>query len=104
MRRVLLDQGRAPHAATINGCAVTLDRDFHTHLAIAQQGRPSVILLRAQGLDARGQADLIRIVYVQCEDALCEGAAVSADRETIRVRRLPPLGDEGAFGSTRPLD
>ncbi len=68
---------------------VTLDHDFHAHLATAGQGRPSVVLLRAQGLDAQGQADLIRIVYVQCEDALCEGAAVSADGERIRVRRLP---------------
>jgi predicted nuclease of predicted toxin-antitoxin system len=68
---------------------VTLDHDFHAHLAVAGQGRPSVILLRAQGLDAQRQSDLIRIVYVQCEDALSEGAAVSADRESIRIRRLP---------------
>ena len=68
---------------------VTLDHDFHAHLAATGQGRPSVILLRAQGLDARGQARLIRSVYVQCETALSEGAAVSADGETVRVRRLP---------------
>jgi predicted nuclease of predicted toxin-antitoxin system len=60
---------------------VTLDHDFHAHLAIAGHGRPSVILLRVQGLDAQGQADLIRLVYIRCEDALSEGAAVSADRE-----------------------
>lgn len=120
MRRILLDQGLAPRAATIlrqNGfdavhvseigmeraedalilerarnderVCVTLDHDFHAHLAVAGQGRPSVILLRAQGLDAQRQSDLIRIVYVQCEDALSEGAAVSADRESIRIRRLP---------------
>lgn len=46
-------------------------------------------LLRVQGLDAKGQADLIRLMYAQCEAALSEGAAVSADRESIRVRRLP---------------
>lgn len=68
---------------------VTLDHDFHAHLAATGHGRPSVILLRAQGLDARGQASLIRSVYVQCETALSEGAAVSADGETVRVRRLP---------------
>jgi hypothetical protein len=45
---------------------------------------------RVQGLDARGQADLIRSVYTQCETALIEGAAVSADRQSIRLRR-PPL-------------
>jgi predicted nuclease of predicted toxin-antitoxin system len=68
---------------------VTLDHDFHAHLAVTGHGRPSVVLLRVQGLDAQGQADLIRSVCVQCEDALSQGAAVSADRESIRIRRLP---------------
>jgi predicted nuclease of predicted toxin-antitoxin system len=68
---------------------VTLDHDFHAHLAMTGHGRPSVVLLRVQGLDAQAQADLIRSVYMRCEEALAEGAAVSADRETIRVRRLP---------------
>lgn len=68
---------------------VTLDHDFHAHLAMTGQGQPSVVLLRVQGLDAQGQADLIRSVLVQCEKALAEGAAVSANCETIRIRRLP---------------
>ena len=73
MRQVLLDQGLAPHAATIlreagfdsihvseigmeraddvlilerarqdQRVCVTLDHDFHAHLAVAGQGRPSV--------------------------------------------------------------
>jgi predicted nuclease of predicted toxin-antitoxin system len=76
--------------ARIDGSVcVTLDHDFHAHLAVTGQGRPSVVLLRVQGLDAQGQADLIRSVCVQCEEALSEGAAVSADRESIRIRRLP---------------
>jgi hypothetical protein len=52
-------------------------------------GRASVVLLRVQGLDAQGQADLICLVYTQCEVAPSEGAAVSADGESIRIRRLP---------------
>jgi predicted nuclease of predicted toxin-antitoxin system len=68
---------------------VTLDHDFHAHLALTGHGRPSVVLMRVQGLDAQGQADLIRSVCLQCEEALSEGAAVSANRESIRVRRLP---------------
>jgi predicted nuclease of predicted toxin-antitoxin system len=68
---------------------VTLDHDFHAHLASAGAGSPSVIFLRVEGLDATGQADLIRSVCLQCETALSEGAAVSADRERIRIRRLP---------------
>lgn len=68
---------------------VTLDHDFHAHLAVSGHGRPSVVLLRVQGLAAQGQADLIRSVCLQCETALSGGAAVSADRESIRIRRLP---------------
>jgi predicted nuclease of predicted toxin-antitoxin system len=105
MKRLLLDQGLAPRAATIlceqgfeaihvaeigmEQVCVTLDHDFHTHLAIAGHGRPSVVLLRVEGLDAQAQADLIRSVCTQCETALSEGAAISADRHSIRVRRLP---------------
>jgi predicted nuclease of predicted toxin-antitoxin system len=73
-------------ARTDERVCVTLDHDFHAHLAIAGQGRPSVILLRAEGLDAQAQANLIRLVCIRCEDALREGAAVSSNRETIRVR------------------
>jgi predicted nuclease of predicted toxin-antitoxin system len=68
---------------------VTLDHDFHAHLAMTGRGHPSVVFLRVQDLDAKGQADLIRSVCVRCENALAEGAAVSADRESIRIRRLP---------------
>lgn len=68
---------------------ITLDHDFHAHLALTQSGSPSVILLRVQGLDRNGQAALIRTVCEMCADALTTGAAVSADQDTIRIRRLP---------------
>jgi predicted nuclease of predicted toxin-antitoxin system len=68
---------------------VTLDHDFHAHLAMTGRGSPSVLLLRVQGLDANGQAALIRSVYLQCESTLSEGAAISADGESVRIRRLP---------------
>lgn len=120
MRRILLDQGLAPHAAAVlrrqgfnavpvseigmdraedtdilqlarsdSRVCVTLDHDFHAHLATSVHGRPSVVLLRIQGLDAIGQAALIRSGYLQCEAALIEGAAISADGESVRIRRLP---------------
>src|SRR4051812_22009105 len=66
---------------------VTLDHDFHAHLAMTGSGQPSVVLLRVQGVDAQGQADLIRSVFIQCEEALSEGAAVSVNCDTIRIRR-----------------
>lgn len=68
---------------------VTLDHDFHAHLALTGEGRPSVVLLRVQGLNSQAQAELIRVVLVRCEDSLSVGAVVSADGESIRVRRLP---------------
>ena len=72
-----------------NRICITLDHDFHSHLALARAGRPSVVLLRIQKLDAFGQATLIRAVWETCEQMLDEGAAVSADNTSIRVRRLP---------------
>jgi len=68
---------------------ITLDHDFHVHLELSRAGKPSVILLRVQGLAAEGQAQLIRSVYEVCENAVAEGAAVSADERSIRIRRLP---------------
>ncbi|MBL8234276.1 MAG: DUF5615 family PIN-like protein [Bryobacterales bacterium] len=72
-----------------NRACVTLDHDFHTHLAIAGQGSPSVILLRIEGLVAEEQADLIASICRRCDVLLVEGAAVSADGRSLRVRRLP---------------
>jgi predicted nuclease of predicted toxin-antitoxin system len=120
MRRVLLDQGLAPHAAALLrqdgwdaahvsefglACAsdeeiltaarsggrvcITLDHDFHANVALTQAGQPSVILLRVERMDAQRQASLIRAVFAACEAAIEKGAAISADGETVRVRRLP---------------
>jgi predicted nuclease of predicted toxin-antitoxin system len=72
-----------------NRVCVTLDHDFHTHLALAGQGHPSVILLRIEGLNAEAQADLISSTCRQCQIALSEGAAISADGVKVRIRRLP---------------
>jgi predicted nuclease of predicted toxin-antitoxin system len=68
---------------------VTLDHDFHAHLAILRSHGPSVVLLRVEGLKASAQATLIRAVWQVCQSDLDAGAAVSADSETVRVRRLP---------------
>jgi predicted nuclease of predicted toxin-antitoxin system len=76
-------------ARTSNRICVTLDHDFHTHLALAGDGLPSVILLRVEGLSAEAQARLIESICVQCEAALTQGAAISADGQSVRIRRLP---------------
>jgi predicted nuclease of predicted toxin-antitoxin system len=68
---------------------VTLDHDFHSHLATALARSPSVILVRLQGLDAERQVELIKAVWDVCGDAIAEGAAVSTDGVSIRLRKLP---------------
>jgi predicted nuclease of predicted toxin-antitoxin system len=72
-----------------NRVCVTLDHDFHAHLALLRRHGPSVILLRVEGLKAPEQAALIRGVWEACAPELETGAAVSADRDSIRIRRLP---------------
>jgi predicted nuclease of predicted toxin-antitoxin system len=68
---------------------VTLDHDFHTHLALARANGPSVILVRLEGLASAAQADLLRRVWELCAEDIRAGAAVSVDGQAIRVRRLP---------------
>jgi predicted nuclease of predicted toxin-antitoxin system len=68
---------------------ITLDHDFHAHLARAQMAGPSVVILRLEGLDAAHQAAVIRKVWEICADVISAGAAVSVDAASIRVRRLP---------------
>ncbi|MBI4906426.1 MAG: DUF5615 family PIN-like protein [Acidobacteria bacterium] len=68
---------------------VTLDHDFHAHLATTRRSEPSVVLLRIEGIDAAGQVALLKQVWAKCGDSIEAGAAVSVDGRSIRVRRLP---------------
>ena len=68
---------------------VTLDHDFHAHLALSLSGSPSVIFVRIEGLSAERQAELIKRVWGVCGDAIAEGAAVYTDGITVRLHRLP---------------
>ncbi|BDC50090.1 hypothetical protein F183_A24060 [Bryobacterales bacterium F-183] len=72
-----------------NRTCVTLDHDFHAHLAALDATRPSVILLRREKMKGPEQAELIFRVLTQCAESLQQGAAVSADSKSIRIRRLP---------------
>ena len=78
-------QYASDHGFTI----VTLDADFHTLLAATGSRQPSVIRLRAEGMKAEEAAQVILAVVERCQSALLAGAAVSANRESIRVRLLP---------------
>ena len=68
---------------------VTLDADFHTHLASAQALKPSVIRIRIEGLRAAEFSGLLQNVLTQCTDDLKAGAMISVTTSQIRVRRLP---------------
>ncbi|MDQ2773366.1 MAG: DUF5615 family PIN-like protein [Acidobacteriota bacterium] len=76
-------------AALHRRICVTLDHDFHTHLALSRAGLPSAVFIRAEGLNAVAQAGLIQNICIQCQSSLRQGAAVSADGKTVRIRLLP---------------
>lgn len=77
------------YAKDTDRTCVTLDHDFHAHLAALDADCPSVVLIRREKMKALEQASLIVRILKQCSDCLREGAAVSADSKSIRIRRLP---------------
>lgn len=68
---------------------VTLDHDFHAHLARASRRGPSVIRIRADGFPTEMQAQVIAETIAQCAEQLKSGAAVSTDGRNVRTRKLP---------------
>ena len=83
------DQDILKVARQENRVCITLDHDFHRHLALARSMGPSVVFLRVEGLGADGQAALIRRVCETCAEALDQGSAVTVDSTAIRIRKLP---------------
>ena len=76
-------------AAAEQRVVVTLDADFHAHLALSQNRQPSVIRVRIEGLRAREFNVLLQGVISQCEHDLEIGAVISVQEHQIRIRRLP---------------
>jgi predicted nuclease of predicted toxin-antitoxin system len=68
---------------------VTLDADFHRHLALTQASKPSVIRIRIEGLRAEGFSRLLQSVLNESANDLEAGAMISVTDFQIRVRRLP---------------
>ena len=68
---------------------VTLDADFHAHLALSQAHKPSVVRIRIERLRAEQFSELLQRVIPQCADDLNAGAIVSVNHFQIRLRRLP---------------
>jgi len=76
-------------AALEDRVGVTLDADFHAHLALAQARQPSVIRIRIEGLRAKEFSGLLQNILRQCADDLKSGAMVSVNDFQICVRLLP---------------
>jgi predicted nuclease of predicted toxin-antitoxin system len=68
---------------------VTLDHDFPRLLFLEAAAKPSVILLRMDGLDRRAAVELLRTLLPQVDAELRSGAIVSVDWSGARVRLLP---------------
>jgi predicted nuclease of predicted toxin-antitoxin system len=68
---------------------ITLDHDFHRHLAIGSADGPSVVLLRIDVGKTDRQIHSIRKVCESCQDEFTRGAAVTWDGKKTRVRSLP---------------
>ena len=76
-------------AAYEDRVVVTLDADFHTHLALMEAFKPSVIRIRIEGLRAEEFSLLLQKILHRCADDLRVGALISVNDVQIRVRRLP---------------
>ncbi|MEI6351012.1 MAG: DUF5615 family PIN-like protein [Verrucomicrobiota bacterium] len=73
-----------------NGCVVfTHDLDFGILLAHSKDGRPSVIQVRAQDVTPDHLAPLVLRVITAHGDALENGALLTIDESSSRVRILP---------------
>ncbi|MBI4910220.1 MAG: hypothetical protein HY820_41765 [Acidobacteria bacterium] len=66
----------------------TLDRDFPEMLGLTAAVRPSVVLIRQQGLKARELAALVTSVWEDNEAALRDGCVVKVSARGTRVRLL----------------
>lgn len=104
--RLLLDQG-LPHTGNVGlgeaddpeilawarrqgRTVVTLDADFHRHLAADRSRFPSVIRLRLEGLRAEALTSLVLEICDRAADDLSAGAAVTVGEDLrCRIRRLP---------------
>ena len=96
-----LDMQRAEDAAIFDLAAredrivVSADTDFGTLLALRQEARPSVLLIR-RGSQRRPaeQAVLLLVNLPAIEEALGQGAIVVIDDTRLRVRPLPLGGSD----------
>jgi predicted nuclease of predicted toxin-antitoxin system len=77
-------------AKSQNRVCVTLDADFHTHLAVTNAAAPSTIRIRIEGLKADALANLLMEIWPMIADQLKGRAAMVTITEAgVRLRSLP---------------
>ena len=72
-----------------NRVIVTQDLDFSELVALRGYSKPSLITLRLPDSEPDDITRTLLTVMPEIEGALREGCAVTIDRPTVRVRRLP---------------
>ena len=83
------DKQLMTHAHRHDFVIVTLDADFHALLACSGEKKPSVVRIRIEGLKAKATTRLLLKIVEEVGADLEKGAAVSANENSVRVRRLP---------------
>ena len=68
---------------------VTLDSDFHMHLATTHAEAPSVVRLREQGLKSEAVCWLVLAAVQAAGPALEAGGVATVTSRAVRFRRLP---------------
>lgn len=68
---------------------VTLDADFHAHLALSGAAYPSVIRIRIEGLRGQALAELLERLVRVWDEELELGAILTVQENRVRMRRLP---------------
>lgn len=77
------------YARTKKLVVITLDADFHAILAVENEGSPSVIRIRIEGLKGNELSDLIKKIWPKISNELKLGAMVTIGNYFIRIRKMP---------------
>jgi predicted nuclease of predicted toxin-antitoxin system len=76
--------------ASNNNCIImTCDLDFNVILSITHDLKPSVVLIRAQRINAEQDGGWIAALLKENADALDKGAILVVDYKKFRLRLLP---------------
>jgi len=68
---------------------VTFDSDFSALMALSSDAKPSIVHIRIEGMRADAQTDLILKLAEVYFDELQQGAILSVQAHTVRLKILP---------------